>query len=105
MVLLLALEADGTPMRVRTALQLINQALDDDPADETGEDPEDDPEDEADATVPDVPAAVLARAREEFAEHLQRGDVPGVRRIRRALRCGQPRAQQVRAYLEDLVQP
>lgn len=78
-----------------------DQAPEDDPEDDS-DDPD---EDAADTGVSDVPAAVLARAREEFAEHLQRGDVPGVRRIRRALRCGQPRAQQVRAYLADLVQP
>lgn len=47
----------------------------------------------------DVPADVLARARETFASDLDRGRVPGVRPIRRALKCGQPRAQEIRAYL------
>ncbi|MDL4814955.1 DUF2637 domain-containing protein [Actinomadura opuntiae] len=72
-------------------------AEDDDQALE-GEASDDDPE----AGVPDVPADVLARAREEFAEHLQSGRIPGVRPIREALGCGQARAQQVRDYLAVL---
>ncbi|MDL4815457.1 DUF2637 domain-containing protein [Actinomadura opuntiae] len=60
------------------------------------------PDDEAEATVPEVPADVLARAREEFAEYLQGGRIPGVRPIREALGCGQARAQQVRDYLAVL---
>jgi hypothetical protein len=42
-------------------------------------------------------------AAERFADDLARGEVPGVRRIRRELRVGQPKAQQVRAYLADIV--
>ncbi len=34
-----------------------------------------------------------------FAAGLALGDVPSVRRIRREMHVGQPRAQQVRAYL------
>jgi hypothetical protein len=41
-------------------------------------------------------------AAELFAEDLARGEVPGVRRIRRELKVGQPKAQQVRSYLELL---
>ncbi|KAB2341869.1 DUF2637 domain-containing protein [Actinomadura rudentiformis] len=52
--------------------------------------------------VLDVPADVLARAREVFASELDEGQVPGIRPIRRALKCGQPRAQQVQAYLAEL---
>ncbi|MFB4300664.1 DUF2637 domain-containing protein [Actinomadura sp. NTSP31] len=81
-----------------------DQAPADDPEDESRRDPADDPEDDPAEGVPEVPADVLARAREEFAEHLQHGDVPGVRRIRRVLKCGQPRAQQVRAYLAVLAE-
>ncbi|HEU5024633.1 MAG TPA: DUF2637 domain-containing protein [Spirillospora sp.] len=63
-----------------------------------GDDHDDEP------PVPGVPADVLARAREEFSEHLQRGKVPGIRPIRRILGCGQPRAQQVREYLAVLAE-
>lgn len=38
-----------------------------------------------------------------FAEDLAGGKVPGVRKIRRVLACGQPRAQEVRAQLEALL--
>ena len=53
-------------------------------------------------TVPAPPAGLNGHGREaaeRFAEELARGEVPGVRRIRRALKVGQPRAQQVREYL------
>jgi hypothetical protein len=48
---------------------------------------------------PDVPADVLQRAAEIFAADINAGRVPGIRPIRDALRCGQPRAQKVQAYL------
>lgn len=38
-----------------------------------------------------------------FAAELTRGEVPGIRPIRRELRCGQPQAQEVQAYLQTLV--
>lgn len=41
-------------------------------------------------------------AARKFAAELADGDVPSVRRIRREMRIGQPRAQEVRAYLETL---
>jgi hypothetical protein len=52
--------------------------------------------------VPDVPeqhrgAAVL------FADELARGELPGIRAIRRELRVGQDRAYEVQAYLRTLV--
>jgi Protein of unknown function (DUF2637) len=37
-----------------------------------------------------------------FAADLSRGEVPSVRRVRREMHLGQPRAQEVRAYLETL---
>jgi Protein of unknown function (DUF2637) len=37
-----------------------------------------------------------------FADELSRGELPSVRRVRRELRVGQPRAQEVRAYLTTL---
>jgi hypothetical protein len=58
-----------------------------------------------------APAAALNGAHgvpaeaQPFAAELGRGQVPGIRRIRSVLHCGQPRAQQVQAalaaYLED----
>jgi hypothetical protein len=42
-------------------------------------------------------------AAELFAGDLAAGKVPGVRRIRKELRVGQPRAQQVREYLAGVV--
>jgi hypothetical protein len=73
----------------------------DDQAHDDGD--QDAPESDEEPPVPDVPADVLARARQEFSEHLQSGRVPGVRPIREALGCGQARAQQVRDYLAVLV--
>jgi hypothetical protein len=43
-----------------------------------------------------------ARAAQEFADDLAAGRTPSVRAIRARLRVGQPRAQQVRAYLATL---
>ena len=37
-----------------------------------------------------------------FADGLAAGRVPGIRAIRAGLRCGQPRANQVQAYLRTL---
>jgi len=42
------------------------------------------------------------QAAELFADDLARGEVPGVRRIRKELHVGQPKAQQVRDYLTGL---
>jgi hypothetical protein len=53
-------------------------------------------------TVPAPPAGLNGYGREAaelFAGDLSRGEVPGVRRIRKELKIGQPRAQQVREYL------
>jgi uncharacterized protein DUF2637 len=41
-------------------------------------------------------------AAEMFAGELSRGELPSVRRVRREMHLGQPRAQEVRAYLEAL---
>jgi hypothetical protein len=43
-----------------------------------------------------------AEAARLFAAELADGDVPSIRRIRREMRIGQPRAQEVHAYLETL---
>ncbi|MBA9001989.1 DUF2637 domain-containing protein [Thermomonospora cellulosilytica] len=57
-----------------------------------------------------VPAAVpepdthQRQAAEVFADEIAAGRVPSIRAIRRALRVGQPRAQQVRAYLAVLAE-
>ncbi len=56
----------------------------------------------ADTAVPEPPAGLNGHghaAAELFAEDLARGEVPGVRRIRKELKMGQPKAQQVRDYL------
>jgi hypothetical protein len=55
--------------------------------------------------VPAVPDPHLDRAREVFAEDLANGMVPSVRRIKTALRVGQPRARQVHAHLTALAAP
>ena len=41
-------------------------------------------------------------AAELFAADLSRGELPSVRRVRREMHVGQPKAQEVRAYLETL---
>ena len=41
-------------------------------------------------------------AAEHFAAGLSRGELPSVRQVRREMHFGQPRAQEVRAYLETL---
>jgi hypothetical protein len=56
----------------------------------------------AEIPVPEPPAALnghAAKAANLFAADLAAGNVPGIRRIRRELRVGQPRAQDVREYL------
>jgi len=49
----------------------------------------------------DLPTAdpLQVRAADTFAEQIAGGTVPSIRAIRSALRVGQPRAQQIRAYL------
>jgi hypothetical protein len=52
--------------------------------------------------VPEPPASLNGhadRAAEIFAEDLAAGTVPGVRRIRREMHVGQPKAQELRMYL------
>ena len=41
-------------------------------------------------------------AAERFAAELARGDLPSIRRVRREMHLGQPRARQVRSYLSAL---
>jgi hypothetical protein len=55
--------------------------------------------------VPEPPAGLNGHAEaaaDLFAADLAAGRVPGVRRIRREMHLGQPRAQEVRAYLAGL---
>lgn len=59
----------------------------------------------ADTAVPGPPAGLNGhghKAAERYAAEVARGEVPGVRRIRRDLKVGQPRAQEVREYLTAL---
>ena len=51
------------------------------------------------------PTELQLRAAREFADDITAGRVPGIRAIRQQLRIGQPRAQQVRAYLSSLAAP
>jgi hypothetical protein len=55
--------------------------------------------------APAVPDPHLDRARQVFAEELARGVVPSIRKIKEALRIGQPRARQVHAHLTALAAP
>lgn len=48
------------------------------------------------------PTELQLRAAREFADDITAGRVPGIRAIRQQLRIGQPKAQQVRAYLASL---
>jgi hypothetical protein len=60
---------------------------------------------EAEIPVPEPPAALNGHghaAAELFADDLSSGTVPGIRRIRKELKVGQPRAQQIRGHLTDL---
>lgn len=60
-----------------------------------------------DTPVPEPPAGLNGhghQAAEKFADDLARGEVPGIRRIRREMKVGQPRAQQVRDYLTALAE-
>jgi hypothetical protein len=55
--------------------------------------------------VPEPPSGLNGHghaAADLFAAELARGEVPGIRRIRREMHLGQPRAQQVREYLAGL---
>ena len=59
----------------------------------------------ADTPVPEPPAELNGHghtAAELFSAELARGQVPGIRRIRKEMKVGQPRAQQVRGYLAAL---
>jgi Protein of unknown function (DUF2637) len=56
----------------------------------------------ADIPVPGPPAGLNGHghtAAEVFSADLARGELPGIRRIRKELKVGQPKAQQVREYL------
>jgi Protein of unknown function (DUF2637) len=60
-------------------------------------------------TQPDYALAVPAslnghghQAAELFAAELGRGEIPSVRRVRREMHLGQPKAQQVQSYLRSL---
>lgn len=55
--------------------------------------------------VPEPPAELNGHghaALELFGDDLTRGDIPGVRRIRREMHLGQPRAQAIRDYLTEV---
>jgi hypothetical protein len=55
--------------------------------------------------APEMPAALnghAAKPAEIFAADLATGTVPGVRRIRREMHLGQPRARLVREYINGL---
>ncbi|HUY52679.1 MAG TPA: hypothetical protein VMV92_44425 [Streptosporangiaceae bacterium] len=70
------------------------------PAPEPAPEPEPVPD-----AVPEPPAGLNGHghaAAEMFAGELSRGEVPGIRRIRREMHLGQPRAQEVRGYLSSL---
>jgi hypothetical protein len=57
------------------------------------------------ADVPDPFAGLNGQrheAAEMFADDIEAGKVPGIRRIRTGLRVGQPKAKQVQAYLRTL---
>ena len=59
----------------------------------------------ASTAVPEPPAALNGHghaAAELFAADLAAGTVPGIRRIRKELKLGQPRAQEIRSYLTVL---
>jgi hypothetical protein len=59
----------------------------------------------AGTAVPEPPAALNGHgyaAAELFAADLAAGTVPGIRRIRKEMQVGQPRAQQIRDYLSEL---
>jgi hypothetical protein len=61
----------------------------------------------SDTPIPEPPAGLNGHghaAAELFAAELSRGEVPGIRRIRKGMHLGQPRAQQVREYLAALAE-
>lgn len=56
-------------------------------------------------TVPEPPAGLNGHgnaATGRFADELARREVPGIRRIRKELKLGQPRAQQIRECLTEV---
>lgn len=55
--------------------------------------------------VPVDPDPHQVAAASVFAEQIEAGDVPSIRKIRKALKIGQPRAQAVREYLAYLAVP
>jgi Protein of unknown function (DUF2637) len=58
-----------------------------------------------DPDVPEPPAGLNGHGHQAaglFAADLARGEVPSVRRVRREMHLGQPRAQEVHRYLTDL---
>jgi hypothetical protein len=64
------------------------------------------PDEDRPGTVPGPPADLNGHgeaAAELFAGDLATGKVPGVRRIRKGLKVGQPKAQQIREYLAGVV--
>ena len=74
----------------------------------SGDTPEELAEWLGDAGVPGVPPAPephQVQAAGEFADEVRRGKVPGIRPIKRRLGVGQPKAQEVQAYLEDAREP
>lgn len=59
----------------------------------------------SDTPIPEPPAGLNGHGHasaELFAAELSRGEVPGIRRIRKVMHLGQPRAQRVREYLAAL---
>lgn len=61
---------------------------------------------DSEAVSDDVPEhdPLRVRAADEFTDQLTAGRVPSIREIRSRLRVGQPRAQQIRAYLSARAQ-
>jgi hypothetical protein len=55
-------------------------------------------------TAPDTASPLASEVVEPFLEDLARGEVPGIRRIRAELSCGQPRAQDVQRKLAALAE-
>jgi len=58
----------------------------------------------AETTAPPEIAMHLTRAREVFAEQLDSGQIPSVRRLKAGLRVGQPRAKEVHTLLSASAQ-
>jgi hypothetical protein len=63
------------------------------------------PEPEVSTAAPAPPAELNGHghaALEAFADDISAGTVPGIRRIRREIKVGQPRAQAIRDYLSEV---